>query len=216
MNKILLGMALSWSCWAQTAGPTPGQTSAQLQADLRGDPDPDVDARPKPNNIFGPAPFEMPPTKRERPTDPSISVSQLQHKVSKEAGRSFKHAQKLSRAGNHGLAASELEKVVRDDPAFSQAETQLGLEYAQVGRLGDAETAFRDSLKTDPSSWNARYNLGLVLYCRGDLAGAVEDVRQALLSSKQNTKVYLFLGYQFSLLAEEFSGPRAQRKVSCH
>lgn len=47
-----------------------------------------------------------------------------------------------------------------------------GLQATQVGRLRDAETAFRQALKLDPRNRDARYNLALVYYSGGDYARA--------------------------------------------
>ena len=188
MNKLFFGVLVSWSCWAQPVMTTPERIKVEFPG----------------GSIFRTGPLEMPPPEipQERPTGQSISVSQLQHKISKEAGRAYKHARKLSRAGEHGKAAADLETVVQRDPEFSQAQNQLGVEYAYLGRWEEAEIALRESLKLEPASWSAHYNLGLVLYGKGDLPGAEQSTRRALQFSSQNPQAHLFLGYLLLLRAE--------------
>jgi len=131
-----------------------------------------------------PAPFDLPPSgTRQTAAGQTISVRQLQHKIPKGVDRAFQHALKLSRAGKHVSAADDLETVVQREPEFSRAVNQLGIEYAFLGRWEDAEAAFRRVLALEPSSWNAHYNLALILFGRGDLDGAEKSTRRALLFS---------------------------------
>ena len=205
MNKFLIVVLISISGWGQTALRTPLQMEADQLRDLRGDAGAELRNQwpGPPQNTFGSAPLEIPaPRTEERPTGQTISVGQLQHKVSKEENRSFKQAMKRSTAGEHGKAAAELEKLVRQDPKLSWAYNQLGVEYALSRRFADAVGALRRSLELEPGSWQAHYNLGLVLYDMGDLPGAEQCARRALQFSSQNPQVHLFLGYLL-LLREE-------------
>ena len=108
--------------------------------------------------------------------------------------RAFHHAIKLARAGEHGKAAAALETVVGRDPEFLRAEIQLGIEYAFLQRWDDAETVLRRSLQMEPTSASAHYILALILYCKGDLPGAEQSTRRALLFASQNPLPHMFLG----------------------
>jgi Flp pilus assembly protein TadD len=128
------------------------------------------------------------------PTGQTVSVGQLRHRVSRELERGFQHATKLGRAGEHGKAAAALETVVDRDPEFLRAEIQLGIEYAFLQRWDDAETVLRRSLQMEPTSASAHYILALILYCKGDLPGAEQSTRRALLFASQNPLAHMFLG----------------------
>jgi Flp pilus assembly protein TadD len=134
-------------------------------------------------------------TQERRPTGETISVGQLQHKIPKAEKRAFQRARKLSRAGEHEKAIAELENLVQRDTELSGADTLLGVEYAVSGRFAEAEAILNRSLELEPASWGTHYNLGLILYIKGDLSGAEQSARRALQFSNQNPHVHLFLGY---------------------
>jgi tetratricopeptide (TPR) repeat protein len=168
VNRFLVGMLLGGAACAQVARP------------------PSI-----PQPLVMRAPYEE---WSETPTSAPVSVRQLQHKISKPLARSYQHALKLSRKGDHRGAAAELEAAIGRDPEFSQAENQLGIEYSFLGRWAEADAAFRRSLKLDPSSWNAEYNLAIVLCVKGDLPAAEQSTRHALRLSGENPHVHLLLG----------------------
>jgi tetratricopeptide (TPR) repeat protein len=138
----------------------------------------------------------MPPPElaQKKPAGETISVTQLQHKVPKEAAKNFQRAMKLSRAGEHEKAAAALEAALRRDPEFAAAENQIGAEYSYLGRWDEAENAFRRCTDIEPGSWMGHYNLALTLYGRGDLPGAEQSTRRALALSNENPRIHLLLG----------------------
>jgi len=136
----------------------------------------------------------------------SVSVEQLRHKAPKEARRAFERGGKFDRSGDHRRAASEYEKAIIRDPEFADAHNQLGVEYAELGRNGDAGMEIRRSLALDPGSWSAHYNLALVLFQAQDIVGAEKSARQALDLSRSNAKVHLFLGLLLVYRMEKSDG----------
>ena len=196
MNKIAWAV-IACNCWAQTE-PTPRQASDRLLEDLRGGsigrtctPE-----KGQPQAVCITDRDGMPPPARaqKKPTGETISVTQLQHKVPKEAAKNFERAIKLSRGGEHQKAAAELETALRRDPEFGSAENQIGVEYSYLGRWDEAENAFRRCTDIEPGSWMGHYNLGLTLYGRGDLPGAEQSTRRALALSSENPRIHLLLG----------------------
>lgn len=195
MKTIFWAVIVSCHCWAQADVPTANR--AYLE-DLRGD---SVVRRCPPGNsqlqVFcgadndGITPTEI---RRQKPTGETISVRQLQHKIPKEAAKEFQRALKLSGAGEHQKAAAGLETALRRDPEFASAENQLGAEYSYLGRWEDAELAFRRVTDIEPASWMGHYNLALILYSRGDLAGAEQYTRHALALSSESPRIHLLLG----------------------
>ena len=198
MNKLFWAVIVGCHCWAQTDIATSGQLNDRLLWDLRGDTvvrtcapgmgQPQVVCTRNPTSL---APREIP---HQKPAGETISVKQLQHKVPKEAAKEIQRANKLSKTGEHGKAAAELEAAVRRDPELSSAENQLGIEYSYLGRSEEAEMAFRRSVAMEPASWMGHYNLALILYSRGDLRGAEQSTRHALAISNENPQIHLLLG----------------------
>lgn len=187
MNRLFLVLWIGCNCWAQAVAPSVGRSA----------------------DAFLTAPYEVP---RATPTGPPVSVSQLQHKLSKQTLKAYQHAIKLSRAGEHEKAASELEVAVRQEPAFSPARNRLGVEYAYLERWADAQSAFRRTIEMDPNYWSAHYNLGLLLYTIGDLSEAEQSTRRALQLSGENPQAHLFLGELLLLRG----GRRAEALAEIH
>jgi tetratricopeptide (TPR) repeat protein len=198
VNRLFWSVVVSFPCWAQTLTPTPDQINGTSLGDLRGDGfvhgchfekgqlqvvctvDPDI---------------IVPPQRLHEPSiGQTISVRQLRHRVPKGAAREFQRAIKLSRAGEHEEAVTELEAAMRLDPELYSAEDRLGAEYIYLGRWDKAENAFRRTTDLEPSWWIGHYNLALALYRRGDLGGAEESMRRALLLCDEKAKIHLALG----------------------
>jgi tetratricopeptide (TPR) repeat protein len=199
VKRLFWSVIISCHCWAQTGAPKPepqigrgllddlGYDSfahecnygkQQLQVTCTVDPYTEV-PREGPN---------------ERPTGQTISVRQLRHKIPKEAVREFHRAIKFSRTGEHEKAATELEAALHRDPEFSSAEDLLGIEYASLERREEAEMAFRRTIDLEPAWWMGHYNLARILYDKGDVDGAEESLRRALVCSSENPKIHLALG----------------------
>jgi tetratricopeptide (TPR) repeat protein len=197
VNKFFWSVIISWHCWAQTRTPTPAQINGGLLDDLQGDGfvhTCNIGKGQLRGVCTGDAYTIVPPEKPRDPIGQIISVRQLRHKIPKDAARRFQRAIKLSRAGEHAKAVTELEAAIRLDPELDSAEDRLGAEYVYLGRWDEAELAFRRTTELEPSWWMGHYNLALALYRRGDLSGAEESMRRALLSSSGNVKIRLALG----------------------
>lgn len=198
MSKFFWLVIISWNCWAQTRTLTPEQINDELLGDLRGDGfvHPCKISKGQlqvvcPVDTYTIVPPEKP---HDGPIGQVISVKQLRQKIPKDAAREFQRAIKLSRAGEHEKAVTELEAAMRLDPELYSAEDRLGAEYIYLGRWDKAEIAFRRTTELEPSWWMGHYNLALTLYRRGDLDGAEESMRRSLLSSSENAKIHLALG----------------------
>jgi protein O-mannosyl-transferase len=84
----------------------------------------------------------------------------------------------LSRQGDLAGAADELVVAARLTGS-AEAWSNLGSCLSQLGRLDEAERAYRDGLKGNPDSAVLRYNLGVLLAKTGRRAEAVSEVRRA-------------------------------------
>jgi tetratricopeptide (TPR) repeat protein len=198
VSRALWAVMVSCTCWAQTVVTMPDQRNGKSDDGLTGDGF--VHGCTLGKGQFQPVcsvdPYTtVPPDQpHEQFIGQPISVRQLRHKVPKEAAREFQRAIKLSRAGEHEKAAAALEAAVGRDPELSSAEDRLGVEYTYLGRWGEAETAFRRTVDLEPAWWMGHFNLALVLYAKGDLPGAEQSLRRALVVSSDNPKIHLILG----------------------
>jgi len=197
VRRISWAVVVACRCWAQ-ADLTPQQANDRLLEDLWGSNIVHTctprKGQPQSVCITDLGTVTPPGITQKKPADETISVSQLQHKIPKEAARAFQRGMKFSRAGEHEKAAAELEAALRRDPQLGSAENQLGVEYSYLGRWGEAEQAFRGFIGIEPNSWMGHYNLALILYGGGDFGGAEQSTRRALALSSENPRIHLLLG----------------------
>jgi protein O-mannosyl-transferase len=78
----------------------------------------------------------------------------------------------LQDAGRHDEAADEFKSVIQMRPAEPAGYMKLGLLYAEMRRLGDAEATFERLQLIDPQSASATLGLGTVAVLSSDAAAA--------------------------------------------
>lgn len=88
-------------------------------------------------------------------------------------------ATELFRQRKFAEAAEMLGKHLRKTPGDFEARLLLGLSWQLAGNLTHAETAFRDAVSSRPKHSGAHYSLARVLYLRGRLAPAEDELRKA-------------------------------------
>lgn len=89
------------------------------------------------------------------------------------------------------------------DPRCSKAYSRLGVIYLENGEnWEDAEAAFRQALKTDPSNGFILNNLGLVLYHQDKYADAVRNFEQAVRQDELNAARYANLGMAYMAMRQ--------------
>ena len=91
----------------------------------------------------------------------------------------------------------------------ADAQAALGYWFAEERQTECAIVAFKRSLRLNPSSFDARYNLGVALVDSGDYEGAAEELRAASRLEPGNAQVWLVLG---SVLLE--SGQPAEAEAA--
>jgi Flp pilus assembly protein TadD len=109
-----------------------------------------------------------------------VSLRDLEHPVSKKALREAYAAQKFARANNLPRAIASLEKAVRIDPNYRDAHLNLGVQYARIGRLGDARGEFQKALDIGPPTAPVLVNLALIALATNQIHEAEKFGRQAL------------------------------------
>ncbi len=68
------------------------------------------------------------------------------------------------------------------------------LSYRQAGLYADAETLWRRTIEQNPRSWLAHYNLGVLLWLRGDVPAAERQYHRALEVNPRHAVAWVNLG----------------------
>ncbi len=193
--SVIIVFAIGTS-WAQQEFPELKGTPATGPVGFHFDEVPAHSAFPDGSDFFHAIPIEIqPPAAPAKPAGESVSIAQLQHKVPKEARKSFARAAKLVKADHDEDAMKELETAVRVDPDFADAYEQLGIEYGQLGRASDAATAFRRLLELRPDSARGDCYLGLALLQMGQLDQSEKYIGLGLRQSPDNAHCQFLRGY---------------------
>ncbi len=105
------------------------------------------------------------------------------------------------RAGGHkDQALPLLEQAVRQGPATAAIYVDLGVALADAGRLGDAETAYREALALSPDDPYALANLGSLAYQRGDIEQSAEIYSRVVAANPGSLVGHCRLGHALRFL----------------
>ena len=101
-----------------------------------------------------------------------------------------------------------LEKVVALDPGLAEAHNDLGVLYAEIGRVADAEHLLYSALKINPEHVEANTNLGVLHARRGHNIRAEPLFRRAIEDNPNYAPAYV--NYGLTLAALERFGEAAK------
>lgn len=93
-----------------------------------------------------------------------------------DAAGTYERAVAARLAGDPGAAVALLQPIVAQDPTNADAQVQLGLALLALGRLDEAERAFRAVLAVAPDYTDARLGLARIAQRRGDRAAALGEL----------------------------------------
>ena len=124
----------------------------------------------------------------------TISVNRLRRQVPKEARQAFDRAAELSRKGDYGRAARELEKAVAMAPNFVEAYANLGAQHLRLLDLDRAIPELQRAVELDPTISAVHSNLALAFLRKDDLRLAEKHARRALTLSSADDKARFLLG----------------------
>ena len=94
-------------------------------------------------------------------------------------GVQFDYAVGLRRLHRFDESIVELEKILQKQPDLPGAHYQLGCNYFQKGRFGEAVTAFADAARLIPGTAEVHNGLGVALAKSNDYARAVAELEMA-------------------------------------
>ena len=86
----------------------------------------------------------------------------------------------LPTAGGRNLDASTLKNLVREQPGAANLHFALGLQYVAMGSWSDAQSAFFEAVRNEPTNADYVYNLAVSLDRLGQAAPAATYYQRAL------------------------------------
>ena len=114
--------------------------------------------------------------------------------VPKPALDLYNKAQESIRAGDSKTAIEHLEKAVSIYANFSQAFSDLGVQYLRVGQIDKAAEALATAVKLAPVDFRPRLNLGIALLNQKKFPEAEEQLRVALTKNPSSPLAHMYLG----------------------
>lgn len=100
-------------------------------------------------------------------------------------------------------AADYLRRALSLNPSLAQAHSSLGAALLMLGRVNEAIAAMQEALRLEPDSALAHMALGRALWMgRGDVPGAIDHLRQAIVLNPESGYAYLQLSFLESLNGE--------------
>jgi tetratricopeptide (TPR) repeat protein len=125
-----------------------------------------------------------------------------------EADRLFTQGLQAQQARRLTAAVYAYSQATRLDPAFFEAQYNLGVASTEAGNLPSALTAYEYALAIQPDSADARYNFALVLKRANCLPDAVNELERLLTVHPNEARAHLALG---NLYAQSFGQPDKAR-----
>jgi len=136
------------------------------------------------------------PTKANggNPSDATVSIRQLQHKVPSEAQKEYSKGKTASNKGEHVLALDHFRKATQIDPEFSQAFNSSGVADMALGHFEQASDQFQKAVDLVPDYLVALANLSIALCGLEHYHEATEAARRALKLDPLLLKIRYVLG----------------------
>jgi tetratricopeptide (TPR) repeat protein len=129
-----------------------------------------------------------------------VSAQRLRQPVPKKALRAFIDAQRASESGRRGDAIAKLEQAIRIFPEYSEARSNLGVQYIRTGRLEAAVEQFDMAIAAGPPSELVYSNLAYALIALRRTGEGEEAARRAIVLDSSAGMPRFLLG---SILAEK-------------
>lgn len=125
----------------------------------------------------------------------------------------FRRALKEMREGRYVRAKARLHKVINSHPGQKEAArayNYLGMTCWHLGERQRAMDAFEEARRLNPDFPEPAYNIGLIMYERGDSFHAASLLREAALVDVDDYRALEYLGYVY---AQEQDWVKARRNL---
>lgn len=102
-------------------------------------------------------------------------------------------ARKLMSAGQTDAAVAELLTLIANAPDYLPARLTLGAAYQMQNRLDEAAAVYEETLRIDPHSHDAHFDLAKLAAGRGDTDAAIEHYRAAIAERPSSAMAHINL-----------------------
>jgi len=110
----------------------------------------------------------------------------------------------LARKGDAKKASELFEQTIKEQPGFSPAYTNLGLQKIALNDLAAAEKIFHKSISITPENPVSIHYLGVILRMRGEFSGAKEMYEKAIGMQPNYAVAHLNLGILLDIYLFDF------------
>ena len=131
------------------------------------------------------------------------TFAQLAQRQSGSVDAAYLHALSLLNAGRPDEAELEVRRALRLNAGAAEAHTLLGVILASRGNANvEAAESLSQAIALAPSSFDAHFYLGRVLYALKDYSGAVRELRDAVRLNSRQAEARFFLGTSLEAVGE--------------
>ena len=111
---------------------------------------------------------------------------------------------------NLQIAKKLYNEILKSNPYYEGAHSNLGILYNQLGKHQKAINYFEKAIQINPNNLAAYYNLGIILNELGESQKAISCYEKAIQISPNNSAVYYNLGNTLKKLGE------SQKAINCY
>ena len=104
----------------------------------------------------------------------------------------YDHGVLLIKEGKLAEAEAALRKALEINPRYADAHNDLGYLLESQGRIAEAAGQYRAALEDEPDFRRAHFNLGRILVNEGHYQEGIEQLKQTLTTTDQDTPSYLY------------------------
>lgn len=115
-------------------------------------------------------------------------------RIPKEARDAYAKGTEAAAKGDNKKAAEELSRAVTLYPQFSQALSELGVQYLKLGQADKAAESLQAALKLAPQDVPGRLSYGIALMNLKKFAEAETELRQVLTKNSAIPTAHMYLG----------------------
>lgn len=141
----------------------------------------------------------------------TVRLKELQARHPKKLVKVFEKAERARARGDFDKAAQYYQEILRQDPVFGPALTNLGGIFLRRGQFAEAEQAFDKAFRLDPDSAEASINLGHLYLETGRLGEAERFLVRSTERAPQSALAHFLLG---STLARRGTVPEAEKSLN--
>ncbi len=117
--------------------------------------------------------------------------------------RQFQEAVALQQQGKFTEAAAAYRALLKRNPAYVEAQANLGVVLARLGKYDEAVIAYERALKLAPHLIQIELNLGIAHYRAGQIAKAALVFERFLTQQPQNTQARQLYGLALNTLGRD-------------